>query len=300
MDRIDLFRIFARVVESASFTRAAATLDLPRSTVSTAIQELEVRLGTRLLARTTRRVAPTPDGMAFYEQCVRLVADIEEAEGLFRRDPAGPRGALRVDMPGRIGRLVVAPALPDFLARYPDVTIELGVTDRAVNLIEDGTDCALRVGPIHDSALIARRMGEFRLLNLASPAYLARHGIPRHPDDLPTHQAVRYASPASGRVEPWEWLQDGTLRTLTMPGRVTVNSAEALIACCLAGLGMIQVPAFDVQDHLRSGALVDLLPDWRAEPMPLTLLHPHRRHAARRVRVFADWLAGLMAPLLRS
>ncbi|GAA4501294.1 LysR family transcriptional regulator [Gluconacetobacter tumulicola] len=300
MDRIDLFRIFARVVESASFTRAAATLDLPRSTVSTAIQDLEARLGTRLLARTTRRVAPTPDGAAFYEQCLRLVADVEEAEGQFRREPGGPHGVLRVDMPGRIGRLVVAPALPDFLARHPGISIELGVTDRAVNLIEDGTDCALRVGPVHDSTLIARHMGEFRLLNVASPAYLARHSTPHHPDDLPNHLAVRYASPATGRVEPWEWVQDGTIRTLPLPGRVTVNSAEALIACCLAGLGMIQVPAYDVQDHLRSGALVDLLPDWRAEPMKLTLLHPHRRHAARRVRVFADWLAGLLAPLLRA
>nr|WP_255673759.1 LysR family transcriptional regulator [Komagataeibacter sp. FNDCF1] len=295
VDRIDLFRVFARVVESASFTHAADTLGMPRSSVSAAIQELENRLGTRLLARTTRSVAPTPDGAAFYDHCLRLIADMEEAESLFRRDSAGPRGLLRVDMPGRVGRLLVAPALPAFLQRYPEISIELGVTDRAVNLVEDGIDCVLRVGALEDSGLIARRMGELALINVASPAYLARRGTPRRPADLTGHEAVHYASPTTGRVEEWEWVEDGMTRTTCLPGRVSVNSAEALVACCLAGLGLIQVPAYDVRHHIQAGELVEVMPRWRAEPLPMTLLYPHRKHLSHRLQVFADWLEHIMA-----
>lgn len=296
MDRIDLFATFARVVECASFTRAAATLGQPRSSVSAAIRLLEDRLGTRLLHRTTRHVAPTQDGLAFYERCLRLIAEVEEAETLFRSAIDGPAGKLRVDVPGRIGRLIIAPALPDFLARYPDIAIELGVTDRAVNLVEDSVDCVLRVGPLSDSSLIARNLGELGLINVASPAYLARHGTPIVPGDLAGHFAVNYASPSSGRVDDWQWLEPGRVHSLALPGRVTVNSAEAYIACCLAGLGLIQIPAYDVAAEIADGALVEVMPQFRAEPMPVALLYPHRQHLSRRLRVFIAWLE----PLLRE
>lgn len=294
MDRIDLFRIFARVVECASFTRAADTLGLPRSSVSTAVQELERRVGARLLHRTTRRVSPTQDGAAFYDRCQRVVSDVEETENLFRQNAAQPSGRLRVDVPGRIGRLIVAPALPGFLDRYPQIDIDLGVSDRAVNLVEDGVDCVLRVGPLSDSGLIARPIGRLALINAASPGYLARHGTPAAPDDLGDHWAVNYASPSNGRVEEWEWLENGALRTLPLRGRVTVNSAEASIACCLAGLGLIQIPAYDIRAHLEAGELVEVMPHHRAEPMPMTLLYPHRQHLSRRLQVFADWLESLL------
>lgn len=221
MDRIDLFRIFARVVETASFTRAAGALGMPRSSVSAALQELEGRVGARLLHRTTRKVTLTQDGAAFYERCVRLIADVEEAETLFR-SAAAPAGRLRLDVPGRIGRLIVAPALPAFLAAYPEIDIELGVTDRAVNLIEDSVDCVLRVGPLSDSGLIARPIGALPLINAASPAYVQRCGAPAHPDTLDRHWAVNYASPSTGRVAPWEWLEDGKLHTRTMRARLQV------------------------------------------------------------------------------
>ncbi|MGY4477173.1 LysR family transcriptional regulator [Bradyrhizobium sp. USDA 3364] len=294
MDRIDLFRIFARVVECSSFTRAADTLGLPRSSVSAAVAELEQRIGARLLHRTTRKVSPTHDGAAFYERCLRVVADVEEAEGLFRQAAAEPSGRLRVDVPGRIGRLVIAPALPAFLDRYPQIDIDLGVTDRAINLIEDSVDCAVRVGPLGDSGLIARPLGNLTLINVASPGYLARHGTPRAPEDLGAHWAVNYASPSTGRIEEWEWCEQGAARTIAMRGRVTVNSAEAYIACCLAGLGLIQIPAYDVKRHLDAGELVELMPQHRATPMPMTLLYPHRQHLSRRLQVFADWLAALL------
>ncbi|SDA92176.1 LysR family transcriptional regulator [Sinorhizobium sp. NFACC03] len=300
MDRIELFRIFTRVVESASFTRAADTLGLPRSSVSAAVQTLETRLGTRLLHRTTRKVAPTQDGAAFYERCLRLISDMDEAENLFRRSASGPTGRLRVDLPSRIGRLIVAPALPEFLARYPGIDIDLGMTDRAVHLIEESVDCALRVGPLEDSSLIARPFGTLRLINVASPDYLERYGIPLMPSDLADHFAVNYASPSSGRVEDWEWIEGGEARTVAVPGRISVNSAEGSIACCLAGLGLIQIPAFDVVDHLKEGRLVEVMPGHSAAPMPMALLYPHRQHLSRRLQVFANWLEGLMREVIAA
>ncbi len=298
LDRIDLFRIFSRVVECASFTRAADTLGIPRSSVSAAIQELEGRLGARLLHRTTRKVSPTQDGTTLYERCQRAIAEVEDTENLFRQTAAQPSGRLKIDVPGRIGRLIIAPALPEFLDRYPQIDVELGVTDRAVNLIEESIDCVLRVGPLIDSGLIARPIGKLPLINVASPAYLARHGTPQSPDDLVNHWAVNYASPSSGRVEGWEWIEDGAIRTLPMRSRVTVNSAEAYIACCLAGLGLIQIPVYDVRGYLDAGELLEVMPDHRADSMPMALLYPHRQHVSRRLQVFADWLETLLRRLL--
>lgn len=294
MDRIDLFRIFSRVVECSSFTRAADTLGLPRSSVSAAVIELEGRIGARLLHRTTRRVSPTQDGMAFYERCLQVVADVEETENLFRNTSSKPSGKLKVDMPGRIGRLIVAPALPTFLDAYPEIDIELGITDRSVHLVEASIDCVLRVGLLGDSGMIARPLGRLTLINVASPAYLARHGVPQLPDNLAGHWAVNYASPSTGRVEDWEWIEDGVAYAKPMRGRVTVNSAEAYIGCCLAGLGLIQIPAYDVRRHLEAGELVEVMPRHRAEPMPMTLLYPHRQHLSRRLQVFAEWLEELV------
>ncbi|MFM0742079.1 LysR family transcriptional regulator [Paraburkholderia xenovorans] len=294
MDRIDLFRVFARVVECANFTRAADTLGMPRSSVSAAIQELENRVGTRLLNRTTRKVTTTQDGAAFYERCQRLIADVEEAENLFRSADVASAGTLRVDMPGRIGRLIVAPALPAFLDAYPQIDVEIGATDRPVDLIEERIDCALRVGTLNESELIARPIGTLTLINVVSPAYLARHGAPRNPGDLAHHIPIGYASPSSGRLAPWEWVDDDVTRTLTIKGRVTVNNAETYIACCLSGLGLIQIPSYDVEAHIRAGELVEVLPEYRAAPMPVTLLYPHRQHLSRRFQVFADWLVELV------
>jgi LysR family transcriptional regulator for bpeEF and oprC len=294
LDRIDLFRTFTRVVECASFTRAADTLGLPRSSVSAAVIDLEERVGARLLHRTTRKVSPTQDGAVFYERCLRLIADVEETEGLFRRTAVGPSGRLRIDVPGRIGRLIIAPALPDFLALYPQLDIELRVTDRVVNLVEESVDCVLRIGPLSDSGLIARKIGDLPLINVASPGYLAHHGTPEQPADLGAHLAVNYASPSTGRIEDWEWIEDGEVRALPMRSRVTVNSAEAYIACCLAGLGLIQIPAYDVKLHLNAGELVEVMPSHRAEPMPMTLLYLHRQHLSRRLHVFVEWLEQLL------
>ncbi|AHK70716.1 transcriptional regulator [Gluconobacter oxydans] len=294
MDRIDLLRIFIRVAESGSFTHAADTLQMPRSTVSTAVQELENRLGTRLLARTTRSVRLTDDGRMFQQTALRLLGDFEDAENRFRLHSSQTRGHVKVNLPSRIGRLIVAPALPEFLDRYPGLDIELGMTDRSINLAEDGTDCVLRVGPLQDSSLIGRKLGLLPVFNVASPSYLAQHGTPQTPADLSAHQAVLYASPTTGRIEDWEWEHDGRENSRPVRGRVTVNSAEGAVACCLAGLGLAQLPAYDVLPHIRRGELVDILPQWRAAPLPMTLLYPHRTHLSRRLEVFTEWLTGLL------
>ena len=298
MDRIELYRVFVRVVDCAGFTRAADQLNLPRSTVSEAVRTLEQRLGTRLLHRTTRQVTPTQDGLLFHARCQQLIADVDEAEQLFRQSPQALSGRIKVDVPGRIGRLIIAPALPAFLQAYPQIDVELGMTDRSIDLIEDGVDCALRVGPLQDSRLVARSMGQLPLINVASPAYVERHGLPTHPSQLGTHWGVLYASPGNGRVEAWEWRENGVLRSQPLAGRVTVNSAEAYIACCIAGLGMIQIPAYDVRAELAAGSLLEVMPAFHADPMPMHLLFPHRRHPSQRLRVFVDWLQRVLVEVV--
>ncbi|WP_432725632.1 LysR family transcriptional regulator [Variovorax sp. W6] len=298
MDRIDLLQVFVRVAETGSFTRAADRLGLPRASVTTAVQQLETRLGSRLLHRTTRRVGLTPDGEVTLERARALVADMEDMEQQFLPARGQVSGRLKVDVPSRIARLLIAPALPDFFALHPAIELELGSSDRAVDLVLEGIDCALRVGPLASSSLVARPLGHFTLINCASPAYLERHGTPRTPADLPEHIAVNYASPTSGRAAPWEWLRDGEIATLRMRSQVAANNAETYIACALAGLGLIQIPAYDVREHLAAGELVEVLPDARAEPLPVQLVYPHRRNLSRRMQAFAGWLETVLADSL--
>lgn len=300
MDRIDQLRVFIRVAHSGGFTVAADQLGMPRPTVSLAIQQLEARLGARLFNRTTRRVSLTQDGEALLERAIALVADSEELEQQFRPKAGALQGRVRVDLPSRIARRLVAPTLPAFFERHPGIELELGASDRAIDLVHEGVDCALRVGELPASSLVARPLGMLRLINCASPAYLARYGCPQVPADLPRHLAVNYASPSSGRVAPWEWEEAGEHRTLAMRARVSANNAETYIACCLAGEGLIQIPAFDVREHLEAGELVEVLADWLPPPMPAQLVYPHRRQLSRRVQAVSAWLAQIMAPCMQA
>lgn len=294
MDRIERLRVFMRVVECQSFTKAADTLGVPRSTVSMAIKELEEQVGTRLLSRTTRSVSPTTDGLAFYERSTRLIDDYEEIEGLFRASSERLHGKLKVNVPGRIGRLIIAPALPEFFLKYPDIALELGITDRAVDLQLEGIDCVIRVGELADSNLIARRVGEIAIINCASKAYLETHGVPRRPQDLRHHRAVAYAPPSSGKPEPWEYVDADGLQSISVPQAIVVDNAEMMIACCLAGLGLIQIPAYDVRDTIARGDLVEVLPRHRPAPMPLHIVYPHRRHLSGRLQAFIEWVSTIL------
>ena len=298
MDRLERYRIFTRVIETRSFTKAAALLQMPRSSVSTAIADLEARLGARLLNRTTRMVVPTDEGEEFYQRCLIVLTEAEALETMFRGAGQGIPGRIRVDVPGRIGRLILAPALPDFLAKWPAIQVELGMTDRAVDLLEERVDLALRVGPLAESGLCARRIGEIPEVNAASPAYLAQHGMPLSPADLDRHWQVAYASPSTGRIADWTWQQGGQTHTRPVPWRVSANSAEGYIACALAGMGLIQIPAYDVAGHLASGDLVAVMPDHRPAPLPVHLLFPGRTQGMHRLTTFADWVEALLRQAL--
>jgi len=298
MDQLRAMQAFVGVVDTGGFTSAAELLNMPKATLSACVAELETHLKVRLLHRTTRKVTVTADGAAYYERCVRILEDIRDAQESLSSKQGSPQGKLRVDVSTAVASRLLIPLLHTFFERYPDIELELGCSDRPLNLLSEGIDCALRVGPLTSSSLVARPLGHFALINCASPAYLERHGTPRTPADLPEHLAVNYASPTSGRAAPWEWLSDGEIATLRMRSQVAANNAETYIACALAGLGLIQIPAYDVREHLAAGELVEVLPDARAEPLPVQLVYPHRRNLSRRMQAFAGWLETVLADAL--
>ncbi|CAM5764085.1 LysR family transcriptional regulator [Labrys miyagiensis] len=288
MDRFDAIRVFTRIVERRSFTLAAQDLGLPRSTVTEAVQQIEARLGARLLHRTTRHVSPTLDGEAYYRRCVTILADVEDAEAAFSN--AKPRGLLRVDVHGTLARFFILPALPEFLSRYPDLQLHISEGDRFVDLVREGIDCVLRVGDLHDSSMVGRRVAMLPEVTCASPAYLASHGTPMTPDDLEGHHMVGFVSSATGNVIPLELQTDGILRNISLPTRVTVAGAETLFGAALAGLGLIQVPRYRLGPYFEAGTLVEVLKDYPPTPTPVSLLYPHSRQLSPRVRVFIDWV----------
>lgn len=289
MDRIDVMRLFVRIVERGSFAQAARDLQVPRPSATHAIQRLEADLGVRLLERTTRNVRATLDGALYHERCVRLLADLDEVESVFRT--AEPKGPLRVDMQGTIARYFVLPALPGFIARHPGIALNLSEGDRMVDLITEGVDCVVRAGDLTDSTLIGRRITAFEQMTLASPAYLARHGIPSTPDDLAGHRMVAYAASATGQPYPLEFETAGGVQERALPHDVVVRGAEIYTASGVAGLGLIQVPRYRVAHQIAAGVLVPILEAFPPPPVPVSVLYPHSRHLSSRLRVFIDWLA---------
>jgi molybdate transport repressor ModE-like protein len=293
MDRIQAMRVFMRIVECGSFAQAARDLQIPRPTVTHIIQELEELLGTRLLERTTRHVSPTLDGTACYQRCARLVADIEDMESAFRG--ATPHGPLRVDLQGTLARHFVLPALPDFVERYPDIVLRVGEGDRMVDLVPEGIDCALRAGVLKDSSLISRRVAALDQVTCASPAYLARFGVPRSLDDLAAHRMVRYVSSSTGQPYPLAFREVGESRRVSLDGILTVTGAEIYTAAAIAGFGLIQVPRYRIEDQLQKDLLRVVLPDLMPPPMPVSVVYPQNRHLSLRVRVFVDWICEVFA-----
>lgn len=293
MDRFLALKAFVRVVEVGGFTKAADSLQMPKATLSNLVRQLEAHLGVRLLQRTTRRVSVTADGAAFYERCARILADLEEAEGAITQVRVSPKGRLRVDVQGSLGKLLIVPALPEFFARYPDLRLDLGMGDRPVNLVEEGVDCVLRVGQQQDSSMVARRVGTVSFICCASPAYLAQRGTPRTPEELREHICVNYFSNRSGRIMPFDFVRDGHNIDIAVDGNVAVNDADAYLACGLMGLGITQTAAYLAQPYLDSGRLVQVLSEWTSEPLPVSVMYPQNRHLSAKVRVFVDWIAEL-------
>jgi LysR family transcriptional regulator for bpeEF and oprC len=295
MDQLKAMQIFKAVADCKSFTQAAEQLDLPKPTVTNAVQAIEQQLGVRLLQRTTRKVSLTVEGALYLDRCTGLLNDLEDINGLFIGDGRLLSGTIRVDLPERLAHLVVIPALPDFFRRYPQIQVKLGSNDRFVDLVGEGIDCAVRAGVLRDSSLVARRISEMEQINVASRGYLAEHGAPRTLADLRQHMAVNFFSSATGRDLDWEYVEaDGTLRTITMRSRVSVGSSEAYLESCRAGLGLIQTPRMGVSPLLATGELVEVLPEWRPPPLPMSIVYSHNRHLSPRVRVFVDWLADVL------
>lgn len=295
---LESLTIYARVAELASFTQAAEQLGLPKARVSTAVQALEAQLGTRLLHRTTRSVRMTPDGEAFYARCTAVLADLDELGALFQQVPTALSGRLRVDMPTGMARDIVIPRLDEFLGAHPLVTIELSTSDRRVDLVGEGFDCVVRVGTLTDSELVARPLGHFRMVNCASPGYLAAHGTPRTLDDLDQHRLVHYSNTLGGAADGWEYFDGTRWCVKAMRGSVTVNNAHAYQAACIAGLGLIQMPAGAQPPTIVRGELVEVMPGFTARPMPVSLLYAHRGGVSKRLRAWMDWLAQVLAPHL--
>ncbi|WP_233838061.1 LysR family transcriptional regulator [Paraburkholderia sp. ZP32-5] len=290
MDKLQAMQVFTKVVETNSFSGAAAALDMMRSSVTTAIQGLEAHLKVRLLNRTTRRISLTPDGAAYYERCLRILADVEDSENALSVS-ASPRGKLKVEMPGSLGRLVIVPALDDFHTRYPDIDLMLGIGDKAVDLVQSSVDCAIRMGPLQDSTLVARRVGVAEFVTVASPEYLRKNGTPQVLADLDRHVAVNYFSSRSGRIVAMDFVVDGKPVEVSMRSKLAANDGDAYLQCGLQGLGIIQVPHFLAYSHLQSGRLVEVLAPWRPMPFPVSAVYPQNRHLSPQVRAFIDWVA---------
>ncbi len=295
MNKLQAMEVFVQVVDAGGFTRAADNMQLPKATVSTLIQSLERALSVKLLHRTTRQVSVTADGAAYYERCLRILSDVREAEESLSRTRLSPSGRLRVDAPTALAADVIIPALPDFFVRYPDIVLELGCSDRQVDLIEEGVDCAIRGGVLGDSGLIARRVGILHFSTCAAPSYLARYGRPRHPMELERHRCVNYFSARTGKTYDWDFSRDGERIQIALTGHMALNDSTAYVSAGLAGIGVVQMTTFLLAPLVAAGRLEPLLEDWTSDPLPVHVVYPQNRHLSAKVRVFVEWIAELFA-----
>lgn len=300
MDRLDAMRTFAQVVDSASFTRAAELLQLHKATVSQTVRQLEAQLGVRLLTRTTRSVAPTAEGLAYHQRIGAILQQVDEAEATLRQGARSASGSLRVDVPVSLGRLVLMPEVRGLLDRHPRLVLELGCTDRTVDLVKEGVDCAIRGGALPDSSLVGRHLCDVPFLLCAAPRYLDAHGLPEQPADLARHLRVGFRQSRSGQVPDVRITRDGQTHAVAMPTRFITNDSGAVLSAGLDGLGIVQLASFVAGHHLASGALVRVLPAWQCPAMPLHLVAPSSKHRTARVQAFMEWAQAVIRRRLAS
>lgn len=292
MDQLLAIRVFARVVEAGTFTRAADTLEMPNATVTKLIQSLEAHLGVKLLQRTTRRVSVTPDGAAYYEKTARLLKELGDIDASFGAIQGKPRGHLRIACGGTAASMLLIPALPEFFARYPDIQIDLSVSDGHTDLVGDKVDCAIRGGVLTDMDMVGRQIGSTAWVTCATPAYLARHGMPNHPRELESgHQLIHYLSARTGRVMPMHFQRGEEKVEIVGKRALGVNESNAHFAAGLAGLGVVKSFDYTARAHIASGAMLPILADWQPKPYPFHVVYPPNRHLSQRLRVFIDWIA---------
>jgi len=298
MDQLLAIRAFARVVESGSFTKAADSLEMPKATLTKLVQALERHLRVKLLQRTTRQVSVTAEGSSYYEKTMRLLRELDDVDTSFSAAQSRPRGHLRVDMGSSAANLVIVPALPEFFARYPDIRIDVSVSDRHVDMIGDNVDCAIRGGTLTDMSLVSRQIGKAPWATCATPAYIKSHGTPTHPQQLEReHVIVSYLSAKTNRPMPMTFAKGGQRLDIVGTRMVGVNEANAHVAAGVAGLGVIHTFHFLARPHIESGALVPILQDWQPAPYPFHVVYPPNRHLSSRLRVFIDWIAGRFSNL---
>ena len=300
MQNLEPILIFITVAEMGSFTHAADRLGIQKGRASTAVRKLEDDVGARLLHRTTRNVQLTEDGRAFHARARDLLAEVDDLHSMFADDQVALRGRLRVDLPAEVARTTIVPALPDFMATHPELELEVSSTDRQVDLVQEGFDCVLRLGPIGDETLIARPLGLLHMVNAASPDYLARYGVPRTLDDLQHqgHRTIHFSTTLGASPYGWEYPHGDSYATLRLPGTLYVNSAQTYEAAAIAGLGLIQAPLLGIRRYLESATLVEVLPDFRRRALAASLVVAHRSNLSRRVRVFMRWIENVLAPYL--
>ncbi|OZI66737.1 LysR family transcriptional regulator [Bordetella genomosp. 11] len=297
MDKLQAMATFVRVVEAQSFSKAAETLSMPRSSVTTIVKNLEAHLGAPLLRRSTRSLSLTEAGERYYASCQGILAEIANAESQVLPLGKAPRGRVRADMPGVIGRAIVLPRLSEFETRYPDIELVLGLSDRPTDLVYEGIDCAVRTGALADSTLVARRLGQLNWLTCASPRYLKQHGEPIAISELGDHRAINYVSNVTGRPFEWRFRVGKEDVSMTMQSRFSVNETEAYVQCGLEGLGLIQLSEFAVSAYLRSGRLKEVLAGVRCAPVPVSVVYPNKQ-ATPAVRTFVDWIMEIVKPEL--
>lgn len=302
MRDLEALLIFARVAEMASFTQAAKSLGIHKGRVSTTVRELEADVGARLLHRTTRRVQLTEDGRAFYARARDLLADADDLRSMFATARSALRGKLRADLPTELARSTLVPALPALMAAHPELELEISSTDRRVDLVQEGFDCVVRIGPVVDETLVARPLGALRMANAASPAYLAQHGTPRTLDDLASqgHRIVHYTPTLGSKPYGWEYPDGGSYASLALPGALSVNSVQSYHAAGLAGAGLVQAGLSALAPYFESGEMIEILPDLPPEPLPVWFLVAHRRNLSRRVRAFLSWIEATLEPYLEG
>lgn len=296
MDRFNAMRVFVRIVETGSFTKAAETLYINKTSVTQIIQQLEAHLNVKLLHRTTRKVSVTTDGAIYYQSALRLLADLDDIESNLSTATAMPKGCLRVDVPSPLARIIIIPALSGFYARYPDIQLNLGVSDRIVDLLDENVDCVIRGGEITNLSLVARKIGELKLNVYAAPSYLQQISTPSHPSELekPEHRTVGFLWSREGKSLPYTMSHGQETLTIRSHHQLIVDDGNAYLAAGLAGLGILWLPEYMAKPYIESGELLMLFQEWQFQSMPLYLAYPPNRHISAKLRVFIDWVAELI------
>lgn len=292
---MESLRVFCRVVELNSFSRAADQLEMSNASITNHVASLESHFGVRLLNRTTRKLSLTDDGRSCYESAQRLLGEMKELEEILQGAKQKPTGMLRVDVPTAIGRIYIAPALSRFTAKYPEMSIMMNVTDRVVDAVEERVDVVIRLGKLKDSNMVARTIHQPRFVCCATPDFLARHGTPKTPDDLAHYPCLGFIQPNTGQLVPWTFAQGDQQITYTPKATISINHADSLIHTALSGAGIIQLLSLSLNPPIAAGLLKPILEDWSTAGPPVSVMYPQNRHLSPKVRVFVDFVAELLS-----